>query len=181
MIVTENVYIVATALAAAKALSAEQRLALRSEIQEDPADRGYKRMGSGELLLALALPYSTSNGEERRRVPVSRPRTSKEVFEWMDQSGKWLPLKRLSEGRAGAPAAAAERVLDAIRFAPALAVDTLSLLVTTGVVTRTELDAWQELEDPEWQPMIDHPSRLEAIGFPSGAVVSLAEIEEAMA
>lgn len=173
-----------TALSQSAPLSAGQSAGLRSEIDTDPALRGYKQGGNfiaaADLLLLLNDPYTKPNPNPQGTVPLAS----------MSQVEFAGLISKLLVAVAGLPDANPYKT--PILGAWALQKDILALLPTisltsdavavmfrtlesAGVLTPAQVAALTTSPDPAWQPTLTLPARASALGL---GVVETADIRQ---
>lgn len=173
-----------TALSQSAPLNAGQTAGLTSELNTDPALRGYKQGGNfiaaADLLLLLNDPYTKPNPQPQAAVPlVSMPQ--------VEFAGL---ISKLLVAVAGLPDASPYKA--PILGAWALQKDILALLPTisltsdavavmfqtlesAGVLTPVQVAALTTYPDPAWQATLTLPARASTLGL---GVVEMADIRK---
>lgn len=181
-------------------LTTEEKAVLLDELTNDPANRGYASYIPQSLVSLthlLANEYDELNPVERgvvNRVEWKRDQLYNLLLQTVDGSGIpfFLKLKEVSNGgmEAVAPGSSmlAQMVeltlngpLEAIVLANPGVAQGLGGLLSLGLLSQEQYDKITLMPDPNWQQYVHRISRLEAIGFGAGAVVSLRDIEEVLA
>ena len=181
-------------------LTAEEKAALLDELTNDPAGRGYAEyvpQSLVSLIPILANEYNEPNPEAQgmvQRMEWKRDQLYNKLLQMSDAGGFpfFLKLDQVAagsmEGVAPGSSILAQMVrltlngpLDAIVLSNAGVAQGLGGLLALGLLSQEQYDEITQIPDPNWQNMVHRFSRLDAIGFGAGAVVSLRDIEEVLA
>jgi len=172
-------------------LTSDQIKALQLEIQNDPTGRGYGALQPFDLCLALAMPYTVPNPIPAQLVVKEYIATS-DLFNYLathageDQVFYWIKIKKLSTvddqlGAACLLICETVQNLTEVRLGTEQVAAYEGLLVGAGLVSQEAADAILKQPDPNWAPTVDIPSRLEALGFGTGACLTLSDLQEVLA
>lgn len=175
------------------ALTDEQKKAIKSEIESDPAGRGYKDLSTGEQYRLFCSEYSMDNPEPQGRVALEYVEAdlilnalNNHVYEMEGQIpiGSWTVMEEDAKtSKAVRQAVKAindyAKIKSPLRLSnPGVAMN-MGLVVAWGYLTQEELDYWTTKPDPAWQATVIACRSDIVLG--GGYIPDLTEFAEALA
>lgn len=169
--------------------------ALRDELTNDPASKGYaaylESEAYGPVVDLLARPYAIDNPEPqgmavRSSIDPKALRAYLNKIELADAEGKTPGYKiRQRALVADETGLVCDSLLEAFNY-DNIATDDLefqyglSVILDAGYITQDQVNSFLLVPDPTYQPVLNMPSRLQSIGLGEGCVVSVRDIVEVM-
>jgi len=176
-----------TILTSETRLTDEQLAVLKDEITNDPTGRGYKNMAVADICVCLSNPYSIRNVEQPEL--IAKESTHKnDLYNYLaknwaeDGIPYWYKIETAAKrqdqlGIACAMIVSTVSHLEEITLGTAQVKQYEQILVSSGIISQDKADAILKQPDPNYVASVQMPSRLEAIGFGAGAVLTMGDLE----